>query len=418
MSTSTIRLLAAIVFLLPSGCPPDKTAPRVEPGDEGPDVRLSSEERSFGHALASGDFDRDGLADIAISQEGLTWVCAGPLAGPSGQERCAGSLPGDHVSAGDLEGDGTLELMTVDHSEVFEPVVSIYAQPLSAPSVVAQARLLTSNLGPPLAVLADVHERPGVELVVGSAGYDGFGPDEGGKLVIFENSALSGETREDQALAVVDASFSADTFYGLELGDTSGDGLPDLLVSFTGFHHSNESYLLQAPLSLGGELEPGADVIFDWAHATFAGDLDGDGLPDVASPAYDSVRFWTGSLEGPDPGEPDARLALFEIPQNLTVRPAGDLDGDERQDVLIIDPVQFRTWLFFGPLEGDDEPDLLFSLPEDEILSFDQGLVVPDVDDNGTSELLLGSAHDLYGMTAGFVWLVGLPLFEGRQPTL
>jgi hypothetical protein len=412
MPNPTIRLLAAIVFLLPSGCPPDKPSPQVEPGDEGPDLRFTSRDPSMGQALASGDFDADGTLDLAFSQAGATWVCSGPHQSDRSVEDCEAYLQGDSATSGDLDGDGIPELLTAD--ALFEPVVHLYRQPLGQPEAHADLTVFFANMGPPLLAVADLHDKPGTELVVGAAGYDGFGLDEGAKLMFFEASALEGPLTSEEATLVIDAAFVAKTFYNLELGDTSGDGLPDMLTSFMGFNHANESYLFEAPLQAqGGELELSADITFDGGHAHFVGDLDGDGVPDLAVPAYESVRFWTGSLSG----EPDATLAFSETPQNLLPQPAGDLDGDSVHDLLIVDPLLFKTWLFFGPVEGDAEPDLLFALRE-EILSFDRALVLPDMDDNGTNELLLGSAHDLYGNNTGLAWLVGLPWFEGFLPEL
>jgi hypothetical protein len=123
-------------------------------------------------------------------------------------------------------------------------------------------------------------------------------------------------------------------------GDVDGDGFPDLLVAAGGCGTCEGAFLL-----FGGPTGPDAGAAVQLAepadsHLDFgqdldgAGDLDGDGYADLAVGSWASgVYVYHGGPEGPDP-EPWVHLGGM---LDWIVAGAGDLNGDGYDDLAVGD---------------------------------------------------------------------------------
>jgi hypothetical protein len=396
------RLLPALALC---GCPPT-VVPFLQLPEFGPNVELTAlDDVSFGDALAVGDFDGDGEVDLAVSRWDATGLFRGPFVGGRAADEADVWLTGEEVASGDIDEDGVPELFTVTAN--LNPVVHAHRDA----ALVADTTIISANIGIPLVTVADVHGGARPDLVVGAGGFNGFGPDTGSRLLVFESAGWEAPRTSDDAAVVLWASSSAERFHALDAGDVTGDGRPELLFSFVGFNHSHESYLIEAPVPAAGgdegELEGAARVVFGQSRVRLIGDIDGDGLEDLAGPSLEGVQFWAGGV--PDPEAPDAVVRAMSEPVQSEVQPAGDLDGDGFGDAVVVDRTGVESMLFLGPIEGDATPARILSRPELGALSFELSVPVPDLDGDGGAEVLLGQAQDWFADAVGVVWLYGLP---------
>jgi len=122
-------------------------------------------------------------------------------------------------------------------------------------------------------------------------------------------------------------------------GDIDGDGRPDLVVSneVTSAKNSGTnsiSILLQDPRSPGVFL-PATNYTAGQSPAVVLGDIDGDGRPDLvvgtrSSPA--GISLFRQSPSNPGTFEPSVLIASL---QGVSAVAVGDLDGDGRLDIAV-----------------------------------------------------------------------------------
>lgn len=250
-------------------------------------------------------------------------------------------------------------------------------------------------------------------------------------------SAASGTT---PIADVTVATLTADTqpLVVPSLGDLTGDGTDDLLLAEPAHTSSAGSvgavWILDSPASgtaavadIGIAVTGAAPGDGTGFPSVAAGDLTGDGYGDlVVSALYaDGAGAGSGAVHVvPGPITTDlaaADAAAFRIDGPAAQRPAvslgrlpGDFDGDGTHDLLVtvtsvVDPDDLGSaHLFYGPLSGvvgaEDAPFRIDSdAPGDLPLAWS---FVPDLDGDGTDELLLMAAgHDAGGTDAGALFL-------------
>lgn len=410
------------------------------------------------------DINGDGFADIVLSDPfavaGEVYVFfGGPDVEPggaadsftaadadviiSGQGRDRERF-GSDVAAGDVDGDGFDDVITV--ASVGPPEASI-----AIAFVFGGSASLEPSIGADQAdvvITGPVGVVPAANLAVVDLEGDGpadivIGGDDGARLYAGSAAFKGGlELGPDDADATfVDA--DASEFFPTRAGDFDGDGVDDLVVGTNSFIEEGAAHLFRGGQGRAGLIGlAAADASFAVAgSARVIGgggtDMNGDGLADLAlgSPqqnASDGAALVFLGRAGPAGVLPadvtiasDADLAQFGAAVSL----AGDLDGDGFGDLVggmpIADPPGATNGgiglLFLG---ASDPPATLASSARDLEVRADGGgdllaqtVAVLDYNGDGFDDLVLGSPEsgvDNRGNVYMFLGFAGA--FRGGQP--
>jgi hypothetical protein len=294
---------------------------------------------NFGRALAAGDFNKDGVDDLAIgapaagAQAGAVYVMLGgqwareiDFHSADPDVLFTGGDPGDYagfmLSSGDIEGDG------------------------------------------------------GAELVIGAMLADG--PQnrrtDAGEIYLLDNArSLAGNHIElSQTPNVIYGADAGDRLgEALTTGDLNGDGKTDLvLVATFGAGPANsrpgagETYVLESPLTFPIDLASatlaleviGADPGDQLGHSIGVGDTDGDGMGDI----------WLGAVSADGPGnEVDLAGEAVLVPGGAGRSGVTDA-GAGQASATIYGPekeARLGRCLAVGDVNGDGKADLLIAAP-------------------------------------------------------
>lgn len=274
-------------------------------------------------ALATADWNRDELADLAVANWGLGDVSF--LRGSRLEGLVAGGTTsaGEHpiaLEAGDFDGDGHLDVVVANHGS---GNVS-FLRWIEGKGLVTSGNIPVGRSQPalPLALASGDYDGDGfLDTVVANSGSDDLAYLRGGS---------SGLTLAGHIAA---GDFPA----ALESGDYDGDGFPDVVVANA---RSDDVALLRG--GPGGLSCTGRYAVGDFPRALASADYDGDGFLDVvaANNRSGGITYLRGGAGGFAEGQ--ELLSGFE-PRALAT---GDVDRDGLPDLVVANSVSGTLSLF------------------------------------------------------------------------
>ncbi len=371
------------------------------------------------------DDDCDGTAAGCLYEGTLSLEAADArVVGVANSDRAGERLD----SRGDLGGDGRgdLVLLAPGHAGVGAAALvegaiggELDLSSVDALRIGAAEAPLTD-----LAVVGDIDGDGYGDVALGSAGAEGgagavwlwTGPQEGGALLDLPWK-LVGPLAGGADLAAA-------------AGDLNGDGAADLVV---GAPEKDAVYLISGPLGGGGSVEAiGHEVrgaSGDLAAVVSLGDIDGDGLDDLAfgSPQRSSEgRLWV--VYGPGTAlsslsDADAEINAVEAESELgaSLAAVGDCNGDGLPDLLAGAPGLDQAgsdvggaYLFYGPLSGVTDASVAAVTFAGEFTNDMAGAAVAgggDVNADGALDFAFGApGMDQAGTASGMTYLLYGPV--------
>ena len=322
-------------------------------------------------SLATGDFDGDGVLDLAVAN-GLSDNVS-HLRGGFGGLRPVGTLGAGNAPAvvisGDFDADGFTDVAIA--SEDSDTVT--YARGGGSG---LQREFELNTFDEPVAVTAGDYDNDGfADVVVASdraailtylrGGGQGLAPDFAARIEVRRRTTAleSGHFDGDEFIDVLTLSRQGRLFYSrggssglanerteefdtgafpgaLASGDYDGDGYLDVVVAN---RNSNDlTYLRGSKAGLAATDEAGEEIppipVEELPEALTNGDYDGDGFVDLAVANRDSgsVSYLRGSEDGlvarTRKGEPIPSIRVGRCPSALT---SADYDGDGFPDVVV-----------------------------------------------------------------------------------
>ncbi|HVV84087.1 MAG TPA: VCBS repeat-containing protein [Kofleriaceae bacterium] len=270
---------------------------------------------SFPQNLAIADLDHDGHADVAVTalRDKAVTVLLGRGDGTfAGAPLLAGPPAARAVALGDLDGNGRPDLVTV---------------PADSEDVEVRFTGAGGALGPPVPLVVERRQQPAVTI----ADVDGDGrldilTTSGRGLAYFlgrPGGTFSGE------LGVLVGGAPATS---LAVTDLDGDRHPDVVLA----PGANDSVDVLYARPVGSFELPVSLTVHAQPVAVAAGDLDGDGLPDlaVARAEEGAAVVVLHNLGGRQFAAP------VELPIAGTRVALADVDGDGLLDAIVTDSVQ------------------------------------------------------------------------------
>ena len=284
----------------------------------------------FGTSLASvGDLDGDGVPDLA--------------AGASSDDEGASHAGAVHIMY--LNSDGTVKR-----------TAEINASSANGPQLSAN-----DEFGSSLAAVGDLDGDGVPDLAAGATRDNAGAPGAGAVHLLYLNSdGTVKRTAEINASSANGPQLAGSDFFGSSLaavGDLDGDGVPDLAVGARGDDEGGRNvgavHLLY--LNSDGTVKRTAEInassangpqlaAFDRFGASLAsGDLDGDGVPDLAAGA---------------PGAGAGAVHLLYLNSDGTVKRTAEINVSSANGPQLSANDEFGASLASGDLDGDGVPDL------------------------------------------------------------
>ena len=266
---------------------------------------------SFGYSMAVDDFDGDGVLDLLAgdpsdsdggSYAGAVFLLPGPVAASPTAAVTIGTDSYDQLglevaSAGDLDGDGVAESLWSSPGASYTTASGLVTLAYGDPNNGSWATLYSSSsdsLGQGLAGLGDIDGDGAPDFAVGGPASDEKATN-GGSIYLFTTAPRSGRTTN---VSVADAAWhgaSGSSSHGASgsfgAGDVDGDGLRDLAMGGYNYQGGDGTVALVYDVGAytGDHTDNNADVTFEASASNAAlgrrlqlhSDLTGDGYDDL-----------------------------------------------------------------------------------------------------------------------------------------
>ncbi|MEL6342951.1 MAG: MopE-related protein [Myxococcota bacterium] len=300
-----------------------------------------------------GDVNGDGVEDLLISGENsageIVSIVSGvrtgrvPLSSAFATISGAGG-GGGLAAAGDIDGDGYDDIFV---GSLVQASVSLIPGGDPIKSAVGRVQGANVDLGAVVAAIDDLDGDGGRDLLVSDPGADSAG------VVWLMSGDLSGTVGLDDALLEgvgEDADAQAGTSVA-SAGDVDGDGTPDLVIGAPGQGAGGVAYLVSGVTTGALDLADADAILFgedagdDAGAAVSGGDTDNDGYSDlvVSAPAYDGHGAVYVTF-----GPASTTSSLSDA-----IRFSGDGSGAQAGAAVDV-----------ADVDGDDQADLLIGAPE------------------------------------------------------
>ncbi|MFH1466506.1 MAG: MopE-related protein [Pseudomonadota bacterium] len=401
-----------------------------------------------GTSLASvGDVDGDGYDDLIVgayhhevpySQAGASYLMLGPFEGQvdlaDNQAKWMGIAAADYAGAkvaggGDLDGDGCVDFVigATGESTVAPTSGAVYVSygpaagdaSLEDADAVIYGELERDQLGQTIALVGDTDGDGLDDLLLGSKGAGNTYDSAQGAAYLFLGPLSGSYSAVDADALLLDSGAWGTAEVGADvtdLGDVDGDGLHDVMIVARG---EGMAFLLLGPVSNTSDLSADSDAVISGSPYSSdpAGDMDGDGLDDVliATNYQCSAYLMPGTLRGAATMSADYLAKITSLTSTTCydflgrhVISAGDVDGDGHGDLLVDEAGYgyYTALLYLGALAGVYAPTDADALIDP---SYDLGGAMDhaNLDGDGYDDLLLGSPEaDFDGSSSGGVYVL------------
>jgi hypothetical protein len=325
---------------------------------------------NYPEAIAVGDFNGDGIPDIAVANAFSASVSI-LLGNGDGTFRAGTTLQtgGEPiaVAVGDFNGDGKLDLAVADF---YGNDVMIFAG--NSDGTFTRLGTLNAGLAPISIAVADLNGDSKLDLAVANGTY----------------GSTTGQT-VTVALGNGDGSFRSPVSYptgpspyGVVIADFNGDGKPDLAVA------NGDSYTVSVLLGNGdGTFAPAVNYATHYYPDGLAvGDFNGDGKLDlvVVNDFSNDVSIFLGRGDGTF--NPATNVAAGSGPASVVI---ADFNGDGLADLVIANRFDNTLVLLLGNGNGTFQAPLVYSVGGQP-----EAVVAKDLNGDGKPDLIVTSAAD------------------------
>ena len=328
------------------------------PSGSGPESDADTDADSDTDTDTDSDTDADTDTDTDTDSDTDTdagW--SGPIDLPDGAAVVRGAIPGDHagsaIAIGDFDGDGYADLAAaspdrdVAGKATDAGIVQIARGPLDLATDLQTQAWSTidgahsrGHLGVTLTAIPDSDFDGADELVVAEP----YADAKLGTSRVYLFDTLGGTLALDDAATTYEGQSSeAGVGAGLASVDFNDDGTPDLLVGAP-YEGAGALYGVSGLETDDGRLDHALLRIYSDTDPVFGasvaalGDLDGDGADDFAVGAGTICIFYGPIYGGFLASDADAWIVGYDgalAPSQGAVATAGDADGEGRDDVLV-----------------------------------------------------------------------------------